>query len=297
MIRALEADIALDMRPVLRQLQARQIAFHVTEESGQQVVWVRYPEEARLAQDLMAAWRDSGYPAAAQSAQGADLRAILPFKELFNALLRAIYTAPVTLLLVAACLLVALISAGGADLSAVSALFYPAFIPGNGNTPAILALLAQIDGPGVLLQTFSPALLHFGIIHLVFNMLWLWYLGRMIESSLPFWLYLLLLFFLAFSSNTVQFLMNWQNNFGGMSGVVYGLLGFIWSWQILNPGHRLRLPPAMIGFFLLALVLMEVFASSWIATAAHVGGLFGGVLAGLIIGLLMGRSRRPGENR
>lgn len=280
MIRALEVDIALNLRPLLRQLQSRQIVFHVTEESGKQVVWVRQPEEARLLQDLMASWQQVGYPGGESSGAGTDLAGMLPLKELLNALLRALYTAPLTILLVASCLLVALITAGGADLQPVASLFYPAFIPGN--APGLLGLLTQIDGPGIFLQTLTPALLHFGIIHLVFNMLWLWYLGRMIESVLPFWLYLFLLLFLAFASNTTQFLMNWQNNFGGMSGVVYGLLGFIWSWQTLNPDHRLQLPPAMIGFFLLALVLMEVFASSWVATAAHMGGLLAGVLAGLI---------------
>ena len=75
-------------------------------------------------------------------------------------------------------------------------------------------------------------------------------------------------------------------NFGGLSGVVYGLLGYIWMWQTVIPSGRLRLPLAMIGFMLVALVLMEVFASSWIASAAHAGGLFAGMMAGLLTALL-----------
>ena len=35
-------------------------------------------------------------------------------------------------------------------------------------------------------------------------------------------------------------------------------------------------------FFIVSLVLMEVFASSWIATAAHVGGLLSGIIIGAI---------------
>jgi GlpG protein len=94
-------------------------------------------------------------------------------------------------------------------------------------------------------------------------------------------MYLLLLCFLAFASNTVQYLWSLSVNFGGLSGVVYGLLGYIWMWQLVAPRAGLQLPPAMIGFLLLALVLMEVLASAWIATAAHAGGLLAGMVAGL----------------
>src|SRR5690606_22896322 len=149
-------------------------------------------------------------------------------------------------------------------------LFYPAFDL-NGPFP-LFALLGQIDSPRIALQTITPAFLHFGVLHLVFNTLWLWYLGSMIESLQSSWRYLGLILFAAFAGNTAQYLTSHSVNFGGMSGVVYGLIGYIWIWQTLRRRSRLRLPPSMIGFFLLALVLMEVFASAWIATAAHVGG-------------------------
>ena len=38
----------------------------------------------------------------------------------------------------------------------------------------------------------------------------------------------------------------------------------------------------MFIVFLLALVLMEIIASSWVATAAHVGGLVSGLLFGVV---------------
>ena len=38
----------------------------------------------------------------------------------------------------------------------------------------------------------------------------------------------------------------------------------------------------MFIVFLLALVLMEIIASSWVATAAHVGGLVSGLLLGMV---------------
>ena len=71
------------------------------------------------------------------------------------------------------------------------------------------------------------------------------------------------------------------NNFGGMSGVVYGLLGYTWIIHSLMPRSYLLINTNMFIFFVLALVLMEVVASSWIATAAHVGGLVSGVAIGI----------------
>lgn len=103
----------------------------------------------------------------------------------------------------------------------------------------------------------------------------------MIERSQSSLLYLGVVLFIAFFSNAAQYLWSLTANFGGLSGVVYGLLGYIWMWQLILPNGRLRLPPAMIGFLLVALVLMELFAGSWIASAAHTGGLIAGIIAGV----------------
>jgi GlpG protein len=112
--------------------------------------------------------------------------------------------------------------------------------------------------------------------------MWIWHFGRMIERSQSSLLYLGVVVFIAFFSNATQYLWSLTANFGGLSGVVYGLLGYIWMWQLLLPFGRLRLPPAMIGFLLVALVLMELLAGSWIASAAHTGGLFAGIITGLL---------------
>jgi GlpG protein len=105
----------------------------------------------------------------------------------------------------------------------------------------------------------------------------------MIESHQSSVMYFGILLFLAFTSNMTQYLWSLSANFGGLSGVVYGLLGYIWMWQSVEPRGSLKLPPAMIAFMLVALVAMEIVASAWIASAAHAGGLLAGMLAGLVI--------------
>ena len=77
-------------------------------------------------------------------------------------LVNAAWLAPVTVILIAACLVVAVISNLGADAYAVRGLFFPELNQSGG-----------LSGPLSVLQLFTPALLHFGAVHLIFNTLWL----------------------------------------------------------------------------------------------------------------------------
>lgn len=285
MIRAAVLDAGTDLRPLLEALARQGLRVRVNEESGAQVIWVASPAEAEMVTALLLQWqglREQGLLADPPPQATSALGHYFPLHSYVRELLRAFFRAPVTVLVLLATLVVALLSDLGSDLGGVQRLFYPGFYPGAEVGPAsVLRLLGQIDSVEALLRTLSPALLHFGALHLVFNCLWLWHFGRMIEGRQSSVGFLLLLCLLAFASNTVQYLWNLSVNFGGLSGVVYGLLGYIWMWQLVAPRAGLQLPPAMIGFLLLALVLMEVLASAWIATAAHAGGLFAGMVAGL----------------
>ncbi len=281
MIRVLAVDTGLDLRPLLSVLYRQGIRHKVTEESGKQVIWAGSEQEAAVIASLMEQWERSGY-AAIPVEEGARPRPMFSATALGNGLLGSFWRAPVTTALIAACLLVALLSRLGAEPEAVWYLFYP--VLSAGGAASIGSVLAGIDSAAEAVRTLTPAFLHFGAVHLVFNSLWLWYLGGMIEGLQSSRRYLLLVIVTAFVSNTTQYLSSYSINFGGMSGVVYGLIGYIWIWQFQFPQTRLRLQPAMIFFFLVALVVMEVLASSWIATGAHVGGLVAGMVVATILG-------------
>lgn len=87
---------------------------------------------------------------------------------------------------------------------------------------------------------------------------------------------------IALVSNTVQYLYGGSIYFGGMSGVVYGLFGYIWMWQLFYPQKGLSLPGALIFFLLLTLVIMTAINLEFIADEAHIGGLLAGVLYGAV---------------
>lgn len=125
---------------------------------------------------------------------------------------------------------------------------------------------------------FSPALLHFSSAHLVFNLLAWWLFAGRIERQLGSWVLLRLSLVAALFSNTAQFVLH-DNNFGGLSGVVYAVIGFVWVYGWRFSHQPLRLGRADIGMALLFLLLG--FADMlWVNTAnwAHLFGLGSGMM-------------------
>ena len=146
-------------------------------------------------------------------------------------------------------------------------------------------------------RLITPAFLHFGWLHIVFNSLWLWELGKKVEVTLGSVNMLGLFLAIALFSNACQYLYGGPAIFGGMSGVVYGLLGFSYAGARLQP--RWNFEPSrpimllMVGWLLLCMVgLIELLGFGAIANAAHLGGLLSGAVLGVAMALL---SRlRPG---
>ena len=137
----------------------------------------------------------------------------------------------------------------------------------------------------------TPTLLHFSWMHLVFNCLWIWEFGRRIETSLGSLNLTGLYLASAVFSNSVQYFISGPSIFGGMSGVVYGFMGFIWAGNALRPNWIEPLPPAVVGFMLIWLVVglvgaLQILGAGAIANGAHLGGLVIGVLLGGVFGLL-----------
>jgi len=142
----------------------------------------------------------------------------------------------------------------------------------------------------------TPAFLHFGIFHIVFNSLWMWDLGRRLEFVVGTFNYVLFFLVAASVSNLAQYF--WADEvslFGGMSGVVYALVGYIWIRQWLNPNPVLAVPRGIIIFMLAWLVLclsgaIDYFLAGGIANGAHVGGL----LVGMFIAGAFSLAKRAG---
>lgn len=280
MIRVIGVSIDRDLRTLSRYLWQQGIAHRIIEESGEQVIFVGQAEQAepvrRLVEDYLAGRVRLDAVAVPGHASSSADRAIE--NTWLYRLIRVVVSAPVTAAVTLICLVVALVTELGAALQRMDFLFYPQ-LPAD----SLGSLLGAIDGPLVLLQTLTPMFLHFSVLHLVFNLLWLWYFGRQLEAVQSSWCFLLLVILTAFLGNTAQYYVGGAANFGGLSGVVFGLVGYAWVIHSLVPGKRLQVNQSLFVVFMVVLVLMELLASSWIATAAHVGGLVGGLLAGVAV--------------
>lgn len=134
---------------------------------------------------------------------------------------------------------------------------------------------------GEIWRLVTPAFLHFGVLHFVFNSLWMWDLGRRIELLLGKKNYILFFVVTAAISNVAQYRWAEDTFFGGMSGVVYALVGYIFVSHRLAPHPLTAVPASVIGFMLFWLVLcmtgvVDFLAGGGIANAAHLGGLLAG---------------------
>lgn len=274
MIKAVILALDADLQQFSQFLRAQGIQHRINEESGEQVVWVHGEREAEFVRLVLRDWEKNQLILA----QAQPLQAAKSSPAWHNTVWRMFRESPISIILIFVCIAVALVSELGTRADRVSLLFYP-----RTATDGVFALLGDLGSLEVLAQSLTPMFLHFGELHLVFNMLWLWYFGRQLEPVHPAWLFLALTLVLSFTSNTAQYLYSNSNNFGGMSGVVYGLVGYTWVIHKCMPQTRLQLNNNTFLIFVVALVIMEVLASSWIASAAHVGGLVSGLVFGVFI--------------
>lgn len=146
---------------------------------------------------------------------------------------------------------------------------------------------------GEIWRLVSPCVLHAGILHILFNMLWVWVLCRPVEERLGIWKTLFFMAIVAIGSNTFQYLMGGPF-FLGYSGVVMGLAGLIWSRQKVAPWEGYPIHPSTLFFLLLFVLAMfalqlvsfilQMFSNVQflinIANTAHISGALLGVLLG-----------------
>jgi GlpG protein len=275
MIRAASLAIELNLLRFSRFIQSQGIPHRISEESGEQVIWVEDQVQAEFVQELLENWSFDEAECGDRESQAYSLK--YKGKILSNSL-SVFAQSPVSISLIVLCILVAVVSSLGSQPQRVAYLFFPLL-----STAGLADLLMSIASVGDLFRSFTPMLLHFGELHLVFNMVWLWYFGRQLEGTHPRWLFVCLILGCSFVGNVTQYLYSGYNNFGGMSGVIYGLVGYAWLIHNFMPRSNLLITSNVFVVFVIALIVMELVASSWIASAAHVGGLISGLVFGVMV--------------
>ncbi len=147
---------------------------------------------------------------------------------------------------------------------------------------------------GEVWRLVSPIFLHVDFLHILFNMLWLFFLGKMVEERVGVARYIGMTLCIAVVSNTLQYVMSGPF-FMGYSGVVVGLAGFIWMRQVQAPWEGYPLQRATLIFLMIFVVGMALLQlTSFILITFNIAQFEINIantahISGGIVGLLLGR--------
>ena len=136
-------------------------------------------------------------------------------------------------------------------------------------------------------RLISPILIHFSFAHLAFNCLWIYVLGEKIERIDSKSAFVFLVLISSICSNFLQYYWTNSSYFGGLSGVIYGLLGYCMILEMESENDRYGLPPALYIFMIVWLLLgffevLDMFGFGKVANFAHLGGLVSGMMFGMM---------------
>lgn len=146
---------------------------------------------------------------------------------------------------------------------------------------------------GQYYRLLTSVFMHFGIGHLINNMLVLFVLGDNLERALGKVKYLIFYLLCGVGANVVSLLVNInRGNFvvsAGASGAIFGVVGGLVYAVAVNRGRLEDLSTHQL-LILVGVTLYHGFTSTGIDNAAHVGGLLTGIFLGIIF------YRKPGKN-
>ena len=279
-VQVLRLPLSVDLSGFVALLKRLQVPHRVSEEAGEQVLWA--PDN--IAEDVRNLYQR--FPAGDPEHELPVVERPVPMAR--PGLVRQLRDSPATAIILLLCVLVAVVTQLGDNLSTLSGLTFVDYtIRGQ---YIQFAPLSETLASGQWWRLFTPMLIHFGFLHIAMNGMWFWELGRRIElrqGSINL-IGLSLLFSLV--SNFAQYLFGGPSLFGGLSGVLYGLLGHIWIYQLMAPNPMYNLPRGVLVMMLVWLALcmsglVSMIGFGQIANAAHVGGLVIGCLTGLLGGL------------
>lgn len=267
---------AEDPKVLTEALWHHKIAHQIVFNEGHNELWLRDPRQLPALEQIFALWKESpselDYSKAnvsGVSVSSSNVSLIVQFKR-----------SPVTIILLLVTLLVAALTELGANLDMVGQFTISAFEVRNGQI--YFYNLSEVMARYEYWRLFTPALLHFSVLHLVFNTLWVWDIGRKLERLLGSVVWAVGVFIVAVLSNILQYEISGYPLFGGLSGVVYGLIGFAWLLPILKTSFPIMISKQLMVFFIVWLGIgytpfPEMIGLGSIANTAHSIGLLVGL--------------------
>lgn len=251
-------------------------------DSGGRSVWIVSEQDLPRAERLLAGFLSHHMAEQAQHrAQGQA--AGLPLQQRLWA---HFVQAPITWLLLAASVVVSFYTVLGENRPRVELFLIAEPPPASAISGSDSTVWDNILS-GQIWRLITPVLLHFHPFHLLFNAFWLRDLGVPSERFLGSRQYSFFLLWSALASNLAQLVLGLSPNFGGLSGVVYALVGFLWARGTFDRRSGIRMPTGWVVFLVGWMVigftgLLDGLLGGSVANWAHLGGFAAGVIYGYI---------------
>ncbi|WP_392384010.1 rhomboid family intramembrane serine protease [Marinomonas primoryensis] len=270
---------AEDPKGLTEALWHHKVAHQIISEQGHNELWVLDPSQRPTVDQLMVIWKDD--PSLLEQTRPVLTSSSVSKSRIFTQLTLA----PVTAGLLIVTLLVAVVTKLGSDFTVVGYLSITPFDIKNGHI--YFYTLSEVFSKGEYWRLFTPTLLHFSVLHIVFNTLWIWDIGRRIERQLGSILWSVGILIIAIMSNVLQYEISGYPLFGGLSGVVYGVIGFAWLLPLFNKRWPIIISKQLMIFFIVWLAVgytpfPEMLGLGSIANTAHSIGLLTGLALGVV---------------
>lgn len=191
---------------------------------------------------------------------------------------------PVTFMLAGLCLLVTIVTGFGEKQEETAALQVETRIitkeVNNQYSYQPPAVPLQEIRRGEVWRLVTPIFIHMDPMHLIGNLMLGVLLGGMIERERGSWRLLIGVLLVAAASNLAQYAADGPR-FGGLSGVVYGMFGYVWLMGRLAPESGLQISRETSMIMVVWLVVCWFGVVGPVANMCHAVGLaMGLVLAG-----------------
>lgn len=188
---------------------------------------------------------------------------------------------PVTAMLILFSLWVAVITKIGIDDNANQQFMMADWFRDEATGQLVSPTIGEVISQGQYLRWITPIFLHFGPMHLLFNMSATLAYGRAIEQRSGSLRFLGIVLTIALVSNFSQLPMSGPR-FGGMSGVDFGLFGFLWMKSRFDPEYGVQMGRDYIWNTLFFAALCLTGALGPIANTAHFVGMGTGMVLAMI---------------
>ena len=165
-------------------------------------------------------------------------------------------------------------------------------VKGNPLDEAFMYRMGALYWPAILegheyWRLFTAMFMHFGIIHLLSNMLYLILVGYRLERTPGHVRFILLYLISGLAASLISVLFYWITKqdavCAGASGAVYGLLGGMLVLTIRNRDRNVIRASLPRMIFIVLFIVWSSTASEGVDGAAHIGGFAVGALLGLTL--------------